>query len=222
MEMINFDVPVQEPRKSRHHFLLPNCHYMLVGPTGCGKTNTLCNMLIQWMSSDRITIYTINPNQDKYRVLVNFFDKIKEESGDDILDVRDPEDVVPVEELDDEETKVVVFDDIKINNKNMKRIKEYFSLSRNKKCNCIYICQRYFEVPRYIRDNAGCVCLFPKLKSTDVQKIGKEHAVQITEEEFQRIYQDATAEPHHFMCIDMTAKHVPEMYRQNFDGFYAQ
>ena len=45
MEMINFDV-VHEPKRARHHFLLPNCHYILIGPTGCGKTYTLSNMLV--------------------------------------------------------------------------------------------------------------------------------------------------------------------------------
>ena len=70
-------------------------------------------MLLPWMSPDRITIYTINPDQEKYTMLVNFFDMIKEESGEDILDIQDPGDVIPVEELDDEENKVIVFDDIK-------------------------------------------------------------------------------------------------------------
>ena len=125
-----------------------------------------------------------------------------------------------MDDLDDEYNKVIVFDDIKIDRKNMDRNKEYFSLSRTKKCNCIYICQRYFEVPRYIRDNTGCVCLFPKLKTTDIKKIGKEHAMEIGKEEFERLYNFVTAEPHHFMCIDTTAEHVPERYRKNFDGFY--
>ena len=48
MEMINFEI-VHKPRRAHHHFLLPNCHYMLIGPTGCGKTNTLSNMLLQWI-----------------------------------------------------------------------------------------------------------------------------------------------------------------------------
>ena len=113
---------------------------------------------------------------------------IMEETGEDILNIENPDDVIPVEDLDDEDNKVIVFDDIKIDRKNMDRIKEYFSLSRNKKCNCIYICQRYFEVPRFIRDNTGCVCLFPKLKTTDIKKIGKEHAVEIDEEVFEGLY----------------------------------
>ena len=220
MEIVNFN-NVEEPRSSRHHFLLPECHYMLVGPTGCGKTNTLCNMLLQWMCPDKVTIYTINPDQEKYQMLVDFFDMIKEESGDDILDIHNPEDVVPVEDLDDGDNKIIVFDDIKIDKKNMDRVKEYFSLSRNKNCNCIYICQSYYDVPKYIRRNTRCFCLFPNLDNRDVLNIATDHARGLSKDEFQAIYREATSKAHNFMCLDKTAKHIPDMYRQNFDSLYA-
>ena len=100
MEMINFGV-VREPKRDHHNFLLPNCHYMMIGPTGCGKTNTLSNMLLQWICPYRVVMYTINPDQEKYQMLAYFFDAIKEESGEEILEIRNPEDVIPVEELDD-------------------------------------------------------------------------------------------------------------------------
>ena len=42
MEMINFDEHKEKPTK--HHYLLPDCHNIMIGQTGCGKTNTLCNI----------------------------------------------------------------------------------------------------------------------------------------------------------------------------------
>ena len=95
-------------------------------------------------------------------MLAEFFEAVKEEIGEDILNIDNPEDVIPVEELDDEENKVVVFDDIKIDKKNMDTVKECFSFSRNKNCNCIYLCQSYFDVPKYIRRtcNTKCFCFF--------------------------------------------------------------
>ena len=45
-------------------------------------------------------------------MLAEFFEAVKEEIGEDILNFDNPEDVIPVEELDDEENKVIVFDDI--------------------------------------------------------------------------------------------------------------
>lgn len=220
MEVINFDTDRVDQRNTKHHFLLPDCHYMLVGPTGCGKTNTLCNMILQWLNADKITIYTINPDQDKYQMLADFFDAIKEETDEDILNIENPEDVIPVEELDVDDNKVIIFDDIKIDKKNMDTVKEYFSLSRNKKCNCIYLCQSYYDVPKYIRRNTKCFCLFPSLDNRDVREIASDHRKSIKRTEFEQIYKKATEEPYKFMCLDKTAKHVPEMYRRDFDGFY--
>ena len=81
-------------------------------------------------------------------MLADFFDVIKEESGEEILEIRNPEDVIPAEELDDEDEKVIGFDVIKIDKKNMNRIKEYFSLSRNKNCCCISLYQSHYDVPK--------------------------------------------------------------------------
>ena len=44
-------------------------------------------------------------------MLSDFFDSIKKESGEEILEIPNPEDFIPVEELDDEQ-QVIVFDDI--------------------------------------------------------------------------------------------------------------
>ena len=79
------------------------------------------------MNYDSCCVYTLNPDQNKYQFL--------QEQGIEILS---PEDIPPVEELDFQQ-KVTVFDDIKLNN--MKKIKEYFSLYRNRNCNCIYLTQ---------------------------------------------------------------------------------
>ena len=103
MEMINFDN--YNEKQSKHHFIMPDCHFMMVGQTGCGKINTLTNMLLQsWLKSERITIYTINPDQEKYQLLEDFNGEI----------CSSLENVIPVEELDSsEDSKITSFDDIK-------------------------------------------------------------------------------------------------------------
>ena len=84
------------------------------------------------MCPDRVAICTINPDQEKYQMLTGFFDAIKEESGEEILEIRNPEDFIPVEELDDEDEhgskiqQVIVSHDIKIDENNMDCTKEYF------------------------------------------------------------------------------------------------
>ena len=222
MDLINFDTEKDTREYDHLHFLLPNCHYLLVGNSGSGKTTLLCNMLLRWMKPDKVVIYTLNPDQDKYTLLKDFYEFLEEKTENDehILEIRDPEDVLPVEDLDSDPQKVVVFDDIKIDGKHMKPIEEYFSLSRNKACNCIYLTQSYYNTPKYIRRNTRAFCLLPGLDNKDVRSIADDQRNSISREEFESIYRIATDKPYNFMFIDKTAKHIPEMYRHNFDSFY--
>ena len=69
MNIINFDEHLNENDKQiKHHYLLPDCHYMIVGSTGSGKTNLLLNMVLRWMNYDFCCVFTINPEQDKVSI----------------------------------------------------------------------------------------------------------------------------------------------------------
>ena len=128
MDIINFDKYLSDNNNHvEHHYLLPDCYYMIVGSTGSGKTNLLINKIPKWMNYNTCCVYTLNSDLNKYQFL--------QEQGIEILS---PEDIPPIEEFDFHQ-KVIVFDDIKL--ENMNKIKEYFSLSRNRNCNCIYLTQ---------------------------------------------------------------------------------
>ncbi len=58
------------------------------------------------------------------------------------------------------------------------------------------------------------------MENRDLLNIATDHARGLGKEQFQKVYREATTKPHHFMCLDKTATRIPEMYRQNFDGFY--
>ena len=220
MDIINFDDNQHRSKNQKHHFQIPDCHFMLIGATGCGKTNLLLNMLLKYMNFDTCTIYTINEGQDKYAILAELTEVLRDKLEiSDFVIIRRPEDVIPVDELDSDTNKVVVFDDIRIDKKNMDKIKEYFSLSRNKKCNCIYLAHSYYDVPKYIRRNTKCFALFGGFDNRDIREICRDNNRDITCDELEKLYRDATAEPHSFLVIDKTADNMPERYRKRFDGF---
>jgi len=48
MDIINFNnVKNGENKQIKHHYLLSDCHYMIVGSTGSGKINLVLNMIMK-------------------------------------------------------------------------------------------------------------------------------------------------------------------------------
>jgi len=87
---------------------------LICGPSGCGKTNTLMHMLYHVLYYDKIYLYSKNLGQPKYPGLLDTFAPISRECGYDVVEASNDE-ILPLEELDDESQKVVVFDDRFIN-----------------------------------------------------------------------------------------------------------
>ena len=131
-----------------------------------------------------------------------------------------PEEVTPIEELDGDTGKLVVFDKLKTDSRHMKLIKEYLLLSRNRNCNCIYLTHSYYDVPKYIRRNTKAFCLFHGPENKDIRQTADDHSNGINNKEFADIYRKASCEPYSFMLLDKTSNHIPEMYRCGFDKFY--
>ncbi len=94
----------------------------MVGPTGCGKTTLTCNLLMRWMKRDESIIYIINPDPDKCRLLQYFYDFLENEGVDSSFQILEPEEVILIEELDGDTSKLIVFDDIKIDSRHMEPI----------------------------------------------------------------------------------------------------
>jgi len=55
---------------------IPRGHYMIIGPTGCGKTNMLLNLLFKYLDIGRVQIITNTPNQEKYEFMSRLFDVV--------------------------------------------------------------------------------------------------------------------------------------------------
>ena len=102
---------------------LAESHYLIVSPTNSGKTNLLINMNMRWLDCPKLTIYTTSRDQEKYQILSEFYESIGLE---ECVELREPDDVIPVKELDTN-TETVVFDDIRLDSKSLNPIKEYFS-----------------------------------------------------------------------------------------------
>ena len=171
------------------------------------------------MDYDKCVVYTNNPNQKKYQSMERIANEIEPGS----LTVLPPDDVVPVTENNSDlsDQSVIVFDDIRLNKKSMDMVSVYFSLSRTRKCNWIYLAQSYFDVPLYIRRNTGCTILFSGLDERDVSNIGKALRGPLTKDEFRDYYVKCCVNNHDFGVIDNHSKPFLR-FRKKKDEVYSK
>ena len=69
------------------------------------------------------------------------------------------DDIIPVNDLDSESQKMVIFDDY-VCDKNQKPLIDYFIRGRHKNCCVIYLSQSYYKTPKDIRLNCSHFCIY--------------------------------------------------------------
>ena len=213
-------------------------HIMIIGPTGCGKTNYLLNLVFTTPPKE-IVIYTHTPMQSKYQAMQTYFGVLnstdyttkkgvkqaveqiedltpKAEVKNAMLDhfnksfqcdlvgtdnpfpftLESPDNIVPPTEIDSN-PKFVVFDDISVNSRtDQTKVKDYFAFGRNHGCKCIYLCQSYYDIPKFIRRNTRHFILFKGIEPRDIRQITSDHGCK----ELPERYSSQTDKDHSF-CL---------------------
>ena len=108
---------------------------------------------------NRIHLYAKNLEQQKYKDMLQTLTDISNSVGYNVL-VCSNDDIIPVEELKDEDAqKIVIFDDF-ICEKNQKPLIDYFIRGRHKNCSVIYLSQSFYKTPkRYSTQLLSFLCL---------------------------------------------------------------
>jgi len=150
---------------------------LICGPSNSGKTNTLLHMLYELLVYDKIYLFSKNLHQKKYQdLLQEFAENINPEVGYEVIEAYGDE-IIPLEELQADNQKVVVFDDL-VCEKNQNEIINYFINGRHKNCCVIYLTQTFYKVPKEIRDNCSHFCIFnfrPRENKRIADDIGVDH-----------------------------------------------
>lgn len=210
MKIPNYDLASESDNNYKK--LLPympsNTFRMLMcGPSGCGKTNTLMHMLYNLLYFDKIYLYGKNLEQAKYRQLLETFRPISEEVGYDVIETSNDE-IIPLDELDNDNQKIVIFDDF-VCEKNQKPLIQYFIGGRHKNCSVIYLSQSYYLTPKDIRLNCSHFCIFGSPSANETARMCRE--VNIPKDKFLK----ATAEPYSFAYIDKINKTMRKNFNEN-------
>jgi hypothetical protein len=195
---------VKNPNFKQNEMFLPS-RCIFVGPSGSGKTNGLYEFLIRTNGAfNELHICAKNPDQAIYDYLQR---KLKDRC------IMYEVGVIPsIEDFDDTESKLIIFDDY-VNDLNaQKKITDFYIRGRHKKFSVAMATQSFFKVLKNIRMNSDYVMIFKVNSQKDLKLILSEFPLDITFDELLKMYKDSTQKKGDFMMVDIPNEKI----RHNF------
>lgn len=201
---------------SKHGSLLPNTVRCIVsGPSNCGKTNVVFNLITKpnGLSFNNIYIFSKSLNQPKYLLLEKILSDVpdvKLYKFDASNEIMEPNNADPY--------SVFIFDDVSCENHD--RIRTYFSMGRHNHIDSIYIGQTYSKIPKQlIRDNVNLLIAF-KQDDKNLKHIYNDHVgTDMSFEKFREVCGKAWKEKYGFLVIDKERSMDNGRFRIGFDNF---
>ena len=220
-----FHIETDKQEFINRHVLAPQWPFRLLicGQTGCGKTNLLLNLLLNYLYYNRLYVYAKDLSESSYMFLQEFFDDVHRKLDEDYEITEqiatfssNKADIVDLDNLDKEYQNLIVFDDF-VTEKDQDRIIELFTRGRKKNVSVIYLTQSYYSTPKDIRLQCNYFMFFNIGSKREVIEIEKDHAIGVTKEEFLEMFKSATEDPYSFMTIDLKTKEKRNKFRKNLD-----
>ena len=202
---------------------------IIVGKTGSGKTTLLKILIKYYLKFDALYICAKTINETKYlqlrerytlfdgierddlellnkkdkKLILEWYDKYKKE----VLFTSDLNEFITVDDLDPSQKNLIIFDDC-VNEKDQSKIDNFFIRGRKYNASNIYLTQKWFGIPRGIRENANCF-IFLKGIFKDIYRAIRDIDC-ISKDEFKIIYKKVFQDEHDFLVFD-------KKYRRNFN-----
>lgn len=202
--------------RRRHSTLLPNSIRCIVcGPSNCGKTNVVFNLLFakNGLKFENVYVFSKSLYQQKYRFLEEIMSKIPEIG---YFTFTDNEEVIHPNEA--KPNSVMIFDDVAC--EKQYNIRNYFAMGRHNCIDVFYLCQTYSTIPKQlVRDNANLIVVF-RQDERNLRHIYRDHvSPDVTFERFRIMVSESWGKPHSFLVIDKESDMDKGRYRVGFDKF---
>lgn len=214
--IVNFDSFVGSGMsvEKRHGPLLPNTiRCIICGPSNCGKTNVLFNLLFDpnGIKFKNVYVFSKSLYQPKYMFLAKTMPK---EVGYFAFDENSQ---VPLPS-DAKTNSIMIFDDIACERHD--NIRSYFTMGRHKGIDTFYLGQTYSRIPKQlIRDNCNFLIIF-KQDDMNLRHIYYDHVnTDMTFEKFKQLCGTAWKNNHGFVVIDKDSEIDKGRYRIGLDSF---
>ena len=180
MKFINFDNTVNKNNENNYiskNVFVPQhiSNTIIIGQSGCSKTNLLFNILSLNPVFQKIFIFTKEP-EAKYNFLIKKFPqdiKIFYQNDEYDLDKLIKGDL----------QTCCIFDDQLTDNK---KISDWFIRSRKKNCSNFFLAQSYFKMSKTLRLNLNYIILF-KIPKNQLTHIYNDQPINIDRELFYKI-----------------------------------
>lgn len=202
---------------NKHGKLLPNnIRCLICGPSNCGKTNLMLNLLFSpnGLHFKNVYVFSKSLYQTKYKLLECVMKSINEVG---LYMFSDNDEVLPPTEINP--NSIMIFDDVAC--EKQQNIKNYFSMGRHNNIDTFYICQTYSYIPKQlVRDNANFIVVF-KQDNRNLQHIYHDHVdTDMSFESFKEMCIKVwSGGKNAFVVIDKDREMVKGRYRNGLDIF---
>lgn len=200
----------KNPNYKSHEIEIP-FRMIICAPSGSGKTNFLCNLICAFDNTFyKIVICVKSKAEPLYEMLEEKLNKGKSKQVEIYEDGEVPK--LP----DDKKNRLIIFDDLLYDNQS--EIKQYYIRGRKKGFSSIYLTQSYFKTPKDLRLQCNYIVLGRNVLKRDLNIILQEIASNLTLDELQHYYNQATREPLNVLLIDL----VQRKLKHNINGFMTE
>lgn len=187
--------------------LLPSpIRALIVGSSGCGKTNLLLNLICKdnGITFKHMYVFSKSIEQKAYSDLREQYEKIERKCKKKIaFFYANCEDLIPLDECP--KNSLVVFDDCLMEEQT--KIKDYFIRGRHKRISCVYLSQSFGKVDmQVIRNNVNFLCVFNQNLHYTKRIYQDFVASDMTFDQFYNVCKECWNIPYGFLTINMTKK----------------
>src|SRR3954468_23237038 len=160
------------------------------GSSDSGKTTMIINLLMgnkkikedskRYIRCSDVILIGKHLNEPKWNIVRDFYNELAEEGEDVSFQALSPTEIPDVNEFDPSRATVVVFEDLmNMPKKIQERIADYFSSGRHSNISPIYVSQRFFLIPKTVRENITHISLHRGAGSyQDIQRIISQYTDQ--------------------------------------------
>jgi hypothetical protein len=170
MDYFVYNIDEYQPLEQGNEFA-PKWPFRMVvsGSSDSGKTTMIMNLLMgnkkakedgeRYILCNDVVLICRYLNEPKWKIVEDFYNELSELEDVSFKKIL-PSDIPDTEDFDSERSTVVVFEDpMNLPKKIQERIYEYFSGGRHNNISPIYVSQRFFAIPKTIRDNITYISL---------------------------------------------------------------